>query len=111
MSAAIAPHILVVDDDPKFSRTLCRLLAENGYHAASLGSSVALDEYLATRPVDLLMLDLSLPGASGRAILEAIRNDAEHADLPVLALTSATPEEASVEALGLGASDVIPKPV
>ena len=88
MSATLAPHILVVDDDQTFSRTLCRLLTDNGYQAASLSSGRSLDEYLATRPVDLLLLDLSLPGTSGKSVLEAIRNDAVHADLPVLALTT-----------------------
>lgn len=111
MSTTIAPHILVVDDDQTFSRTLCRLLAENGYQAASLSNSASLDEYLATRPVDLLLLDLSLPGTPGKSILESLRNDAVHADLPVMALTTGDPEELSVEALGLGASDVVTKPV
>jgi two-component system cell cycle response regulator len=106
-----APHLLVVDDDQTFSRTLCRILTENGYRAASLSNGGSLEEYLATRPVDLLLLDLSLPGAPGRTILESLRKDPVHADLPVLALTTAGPEEASVEALGLGASDVITKPV
>jgi two-component system cell cycle response regulator len=111
MKATIAPQILVVDDDQTFSRTLCRLLTDNGYEAVGLSSSRALDEYLASRPVDLLLLDLSLPGTPWRTILESLRNDPAHADLPVLALTDDLPEERSVEALGLGASDVISKPV
>ena len=75
MSAILTPQLLVVDADQTFSRTLCRLLSENGYEASGLPSSLTLDEYLATRPVDLLLLDLSMPGAAGKSMLESIRKD------------------------------------
>lgn len=111
MTASDAPHLLVLDGDQTFTRTLCRLLTENGYNATSLSSAIALEEFLATRPVDLILVDLSLPGPGGESILESLRRVPAHADLPILALTSANPEDTSVEALRLGASDVITKPV
>src|SRR5687768_4977545 len=111
MSAPNAPHLLVVDGDQTFTRTLCRLLSENGYEAASLSNAIALEEYLATRPVDLVMVDLSLPGPAGGSALESLRRNPAYADLPVLAVTGSSPEDTSVEALRLGASDVITKPV
>ncbi|HEY9385203.1 MAG TPA: diguanylate cyclase [Gemmatimonadales bacterium] len=105
------PHILIVDDDYSFARTLSRLLTENGYEAAILGSGSGLPEYMATRAVDLLILDLSLPGKDGLSLLEVVRSDPPHRDLPILVLTASSPEETSVQALGLGASDVLGKPV
>ena len=111
MSIVLAPHVLILDDDQTFARTLVRLLGENGYDAATLSSSDSLFEYLATRPVDLLILDLSLPGKDGFAVLEALRKDPAHTTLPILVLSSAAPEETSVKALGLGASDFIGKPL
>jgi len=108
---AIKPHILIVDDDYSFARTLSRLLTENGYEAAILGSGAGLPEYMATRAVDLLILDLSVPGQDGFSLLEVVRQDSAHRDLPILVLTAASPEEVSVQALGLGASDVLPKPI
>jgi DNA-binding response OmpR family regulator len=111
MGAANAANLLVVDSDQTFTRTLCRLLTENGYDAASLSSAIALEEYLATRPVDLVMVDLSLPGPSGGSALESLRRNPAYADLPILAVTGSSPEDTSVEALRLGASDVITKPV
>ncbi|MGQ0703869.1 MAG: diguanylate cyclase [Gemmatimonadales bacterium] len=104
-------HILIVDDDYSFARTLSRALAESGYDTASLSSSAGIPEYLATRPVDLLILDLSLPGSDGMSLLETIRRDPSRRDLPIIAVTSEAPEEASVRALSAGASDVVGKPV
>lgn len=111
MPTATAAHVLVLDGDQTFTRTVCRLLGENGYQAASLSNPLALEEYLATTPVDLLLLDLSLPAPTGGTILESLRKTPAFADLPILALTGANPEDVSVEALRLGASDVITKPV
>ena len=111
MSTVLAPHVLILDDDQTFARTLARLLGENGYETATLSNADSLFEYLATRPVDLLILDLSLPGKDGFAVLEELRKDPAHATLPILVLSSAAPEEASVKALGLGASDFVGKPL
>jgi two-component system cell cycle response regulator len=111
MSTVLAPHVLIVDDDQTFARTLARLLGENGYETATLSNADSLFEYLATRPVDLLILDLSLPGKDGFAVLEELRKDPAHATLPILVLSSAALEEASVKALGLGASDFVGKPL
>jgi len=52
-----------------------------------------------------------LPGKDGVSLLETVRQDTAHRDLPILALTAGSPEEASVQALSLGASDVLGKPV
>ena len=111
MPAVLAPHVLILDDDQTFARTLVRLLGENGYDAATLSNADSLFEYLATRPVDLLILDLSLPGKDGFAVLDSLRKDPAHTAMPILVLSSAAPEEASVKALGLGASDFVGKPL
>jgi len=111
MGVEDAPHLLVLDGDQTFTRTLCRLLSENGYRATGRSTTLALEEFLATRPVDLILVDLSLPGPGGGSILQSLRRLPANADLPILALTGTSPEDASVEALGLGASDVMTKPV
>ncbi|NOT07267.1 MAG: diguanylate cyclase [Gemmatimonadales bacterium] len=108
---SLAPHVLILDQDRTFARTVSRLLSENGYDPGGLSEPTGLDEYLATRTVDLLLLDLSLPGEEGFTILERLRRDRAYRDLPVLGVASSAVEEASVRALGLGASDVIAKPI
>ena len=107
----LLPHILIVDDDYSFARTLSRVLTENGYDVGLLSSGAGLLEYLAMRAVDLVILDLSLPGRDGMSLLEMVRSDPPHRDLPILVLSGDAPEEGSVRALGLGASDVVGKPV
>jgi two-component system, cell cycle response regulator len=109
--ASLASHVLIVDDDYGFARTLSRVLSENGYETGILSSGVGLPEYMATRAVDLLILDLSLPDQDGISLLQTVRRDPAHRDLPILALGSAAPEDTSERALGMGASDVVSKPV
>lgn len=108
---AVSPHVLIVDDDYTFGRTMSRVLTESGYDSATLSSSSGLLEYLATRQVDLLLLDLSLPGRDGLSLVEVIRQDPGCRDLPIIAITSEAPEEVSVRALSAGASDVVGKPI
>lgn len=107
----LAAHVLIVDDDQTFARTMARLLTENGHEAATLSTGSGLVEYLAVNPVDLLILDLALTEPDGFEVLEQLRRDPDSSDLPILALTATGFEEASIRALGLGASDVIAKPV
>jgi len=109
--ARIGSHVLIVDDDYGFARTLSRVLTENGYETGILSGGTGLPEYMATRAVDLVILDLSIPGQDGFSLLELLRRDPAHRDLPILVLGSAAPEDTSEHALGMGASDVVSKPV
>jgi DNA-binding response OmpR family regulator len=107
----LAPHVLIVDGDQTFARTLSRLLTENGYDAGALSTGAGIAGYLATRPVDLLLLDLSLPGEDGFSVLELLRRTPGQRHLPVLALSTEPLSEQSMRVMGLDASDVIAKPV
>jgi CheY-like chemotaxis protein len=107
----LAPHVLIVDGDQTFARTLSRLLMDNGYEATALSTGVGLPDYLSTRPVDLLLLDLSVPGEDGFTVLELIRRTPEFRNFPVLALTDQAPETQAMQNIGVDPSDVIAKPV
>jgi DNA-binding response OmpR family regulator len=107
---ALAPHVLIVDDDQTFARTLSRILAENGYETGTLSSGDGLSEYIATHAVDLLLLDLTMPGRDGFVVLEMLKRERATADIPIMVLTSAPREESMVRALALGAADVVGKP-
>lgn len=88
--APLARTVLVVDDDPKMVRLLCRMLrsAPRPYvPLGAYGGRQALD-ILRRRTPDLLLLDIVMPGVDGLALLELIRADRTLADLPVIAVSA-----------------------
>jgi CheY-like chemotaxis protein len=106
-----ASKILVVDDDPDIRRiaglALERIgrfrvvLAENG----EAGLALAVSE----RP-DLVLLDVSMPGADGPAILAALRAAEATRNLPVVFFTAASNDAEVARLRSLGAAGVVPKP-
>jgi DNA-binding response OmpR family regulator len=100
--------ILVIEDDPRIVRFLQRGLAASGHQVQSasdglVGALAALDD-----SVELVILDLSLPGLDGQDVLARIRSD--RPGLPVLVLTARDSLESKVKALGQGADDYLLKP-
>ena len=107
---ALAPKILVADDDPALTRTLTWILKEHGYEVTALQGGEHLLEQLEAELYDLLLLDIMMPKVDGLQLLERLKNDPKHKDLPVLMISSMPPEEATVRSFGLGAADFISKP-
>ncbi len=107
---ALAPKILVADDDQTLSRTLSWILRENGYDVVTIPGGEHLFEHLSADQFDLLLLDIMMPKVNGLELLQRVRNDTRWRDLPVLMISSMPPEEATVRSLGLGAQDFIAKP-
>lgn len=106
----LAPKVLVADDDPALSRTLTWILKENGYDVTTLTGGEHLFDHLAAEQYDLLLLDIMMPKVDGLQLLERLKTDPRYRDLPVLMVSSLPPEDATIRALGLGASDFIAKP-
>jgi two-component system cell cycle response regulator len=107
---ALAPKILVADDDQALSRTLSWILKENGYDVLTVPGGEHLFDQLQAEPFDLLLLDIMMPKIDGLQLLQKVKSDERFKDLPVLMISSMPPEEATVRSLGLGAADFIPKP-
>src|SRR6478736_2538370 len=107
---ALAPKIIVADDDQALSRTLSWILKENGYEVLTVPGGEHLFEHLEAEPFDLLLLDIMMPKVDGLQLLQRVKSDSRYKDLPVLMISSMPPEEATVRSLGLGAADFIPKP-
>lgn len=103
-------RILVADDDPSVLESVAWLLKENGYEVIPAAGGVSCLEQLEKRTPDLLLLDVQMPDLDGFQVLERIKSEERWRDLPVLMLSAQPPEEGSVRALGLGASDFIRKP-
>lgn len=105
-------QILIVDDDEPVQLLLERMLRRNGFLnvARVPDADVALDLW-ATRPPDLVLVDLHLPGTSGFEFLERIRDDDHPGEfLPVIMLTGDVSPDVRRRALDLGAHDFLTKP-
>jgi two-component system OmpR family response regulator len=99
--------ILVVDDDPEIRELLANFLSRHGYHAATAEDAVAMDAVLATQSVDLLVLDLMLPGEDGLSICRRLRADTS---IPIIMLTAVSEETDRIVGLEMGADDYLVKP-
>lgn len=104
-------QILIVEDDPEVQRVLERMLRRDGFRNVTRvpDAEMALDVW-ATRPPDLALVDLHMPGTSGFEFLEHIREDAGAEFLPVIMLTGDSSQDVRRRALDLGAHDFLTKP-
>ena len=100
-------RILVVDDDEGLRELLVRYLSDNGYQACAVGDGAAMRRHLATHPVDLLLLDVMLPGEDGLSIARSL--SAQGAP-PIIMLSARGEEVDRIVGLEVGADDYLPKP-
>ena len=106
-SAAVAPSVLVVDDEPVLSGTVKNYLERAGMSAQTCGDGlVALDLVRATAP-DVVVLDLGLPGMDGVEVCRQLRT---FSDCYVLMLTARADEVDKLIGLSVGADDYMTKP-
>lgn len=110
MTKAEQARILVVDDDEGLLKTLVWILKDKGYQVIPVSDSVGLLPRMLEERPDLLMLDIMMPKVDGLQVLAQIKADQRWRDLPVLMVSSMSPEDGTVKALGLGAADFISKP-
>lgn len=100
-------HLLVVDDDREIRDLLTRYLARHGYRVTAARDGQEMRKFLADRNIDLIILDLMLPGEDGLALCRAVR--AENG--PPIVMLSAMGEDADrILGLEIGADDYLPKP-
>src|SRR5215471_15685153 len=100
-------HILVVDDEPDIVEVLRRYLATQGYKVSTAGDGSAMRRVMAATPVDLVLLDLGLPGEDGLALMRALRHESSAA---VIVVTGRGDTFDRIVGLEVGADDYIAKP-
>ncbi len=100
--------ILMVDDDVRMRELLQRYLTEQGFNIKTAADAKEMDAALAIDSVDLLVLDLMLPGEDGLAICRRLR--ANNVSTPVIMLTARGDEVDRIIGLEMGADDYLPKP-
>ena len=101
-------QLLVVDDDPALRELLERYLTEQDYSVSSVEDAITMDAYLAEHNVDLIILDLMLPGEDGLSI--AKRLQVSNPSIPILMLSARGDEIDRVVGLEMGADDYLAKP-
>lgn len=104
-------RILIVDDEQSLLELVSAILDEEGFEVeTTLNGKEALDKLKSAKP-DLVILDMMMPGMSGRETAERIRNDPTTKDIPIIFLTVAKFSEAGKDILKkLGIKDYITKP-
>ncbi len=102
--------ILVVDDEVDILELIRYNLDKNGYHVLTATSGEEALKKLRNEPVDLLVLDLMLPGMDGLEVCRRLKSDPATNHILVVMLTAKTEETDVVIGLELGADDYITKP-
>jgi two-component system OmpR family response regulator len=100
-------HILIVDDNAEMRDLLGRTLRREGYRVSAAGDGKGMRAALADERIDLVLLDLMLPGEDGMTLCRDLRASST---LPVIMLTAKGEELDRVLGLKMGADDYIPKP-
>ncbi len=100
--------VLVVDDEPRMRDSVRDLLDAYGYACLMAGSGREALERLESQPVDLLLLDLNMPGMDGYQVMRQVRQ--RHPDVDIVVVSGETTFESATEVLRLGAQDFLRKP-
>lgn len=101
-------QVLVVDDDARLRELLHRYLGEQGFDVRVAADAVMLGKMLARDHVDIVILDLMLPGEDGLAVCRRLRGTGQ--TVPIIMLTAKGDEVDRILGLEMGADDYLPKP-
>jgi DNA-binding response OmpR family regulator len=102
--------ILIVDDDAMLIEAITSALERAGYQVMAATTGANALEMARREPVDLILLDLVLPGMDGLEVCRELRRGKETATLPILILTAKSEEIDKVVGLEVGADDYLTKP-
>lgn len=107
MSDCEMSHVLVVDDSRDVRDPLVAYLKSNGLSAYAVDSAAAATKYLDRKPVDLVVLDVMMPGEDGLSLCRRLRSQTQ---IPVIFLSARGDEVDRIVGLEVGADDYVTKP-
>jgi two-component system phosphate regulon response regulator OmpR len=110
VSLALAPHILVVDDDTRLRKLLARYLGEQGVVVTTARNAADARAKLKSLAFDLMVLDVMMPGETGFELTRSLRTADAAKVLPILLLTARGETGDRIEGLEAGADDYLLKP-
>ena len=102
------PEILVIDDEVVVGNSIRKILKPRGYYVEHAETPHSAMEILSERPVDMILLDMKIPGVKGLDLLKSIRE--EYPTIPVIMITGYATVETAVESIKLGATEYVAKP-
>ena len=105
------PVILVVDDQPQNIELLEAYLVPQGYEIVKATSGEEALEKLSDNQIDLILLDVMMPGMDGFEVTRRVRQDNTHRLLPIILVTALRETEDRVKGIEAGCDDFISKPV
>jgi DNA-binding response OmpR family regulator len=103
----VGARVLIVEDDPGIRAVTCLALEEEGYDVTEAESTEEALESFGSRPADLVLVDLMLPGLSGFDLCRSLRHAS---DVPIVIITARTDTHDVVAGLEAGADDYLTKP-
>jgi two-component system, OmpR family, response regulator len=104
---SVSAHVLVVDDDPSVREAIVDYLGDNEVKVTALESGHGIAAVMERESIDLVVLDVRMPGQDGMVIARKLREDSQ---LPIIMLTGRKDEADRVMGLELGADDYLTKP-
>ncbi|HUA35552.1 MAG TPA: response regulator [Candidatus Binataceae bacterium] len=105
------PQILVVDDDQDTVAILARHLQREGFVPIQASSGAECLKMVAENEIDVILLDLMMPEMDGFQVVQALKENADTAEIPVIMITARDDMDARAEGMRLGVSDFLAKPV
>jgi len=111
MSDAKTYQILLVDDDPKILLLLQNLLEDNGYQVRTAETGASTLAAVRANPPDLILLDILLTDLDGMEVCGQLRANPATRNIPVIFLTAHDTTARIEQAMNMGASDILGKPV
>jgi two-component system, OmpR family, response regulator len=104
---SVLPHVLVVEDDRQISRLVARYLEANDCRVSIAADGREMDRALAASRIDLIVLDLMLPGEDGLSLCRRLRMSSQ---IPIVVLTAKAEDVDRILGLEMGADDYLAKP-
>jgi two-component system, OmpR family, response regulator len=103
----MAEHLLIVDDDKEICSLLSQFMTQHGYRISVAHEGRTMMQTLESARIDLVVLDVMLPGESGLSLCRRVRSSAT---IPIVMLTAVGAETDRIVGLEMGADDYLPKP-
>lgn len=100
-------HVLLVEDDVEISTMLIEVLSESGFKASAVASAVEMDNVLGRGEINLIVLDVMLPGENGVSVCSRLR---KASNIPIIMLTALGEDVDRIVGLEIGADDYVTKP-